>query len=89
MRCFKEWKYGSYREPYLRQPHVVGRPCKMELGISAVLLVLAIIEFCVALAASMYSCQFACCGKEGCCRDSTKGKLRTAVDTKVTLISHD
>ena len=55
----------------------------MELGISAVLLVLAIIEFFVALAASIYSCQFACCGKEGCCRDSTKGKLRTVAIQKL------
>ena len=88
-RCFKEWKYDNYRGTYYRNPYIVKRACKMELGLSFVLLVLAIIEFCVALAASICSCQFACCGKEGCCQDSTKGKLRTVVKTGVRRILHD
>ena len=50
-----------------------------EIALSAVLLVLVVIEMFVALAASIYGCQFACCGKEGCCRSSTKGKLNSTL----------
>ena len=59
------WRYErSDRRNYIK-----------EIALSAMLLVLAVIEFFVALAASIYGCQFACCGKEGCCRSPTKGKL--------------
>lgn len=59
------WRYGRIdKTNYIK-----------EIALSAMLLVLAVIEFFVALAASIYGCQFACCGKEGCCRSPTKGKL--------------
>ena len=68
----RPYYYGSYYWRY-------GRSDKTnyikEIALSAMLLVLAVIEFFVALAASIYGCQFACCGKEGCCRSPTKGKL--------------
>lgn len=52
-----------------------GHPRTKEIALSAVLLVLAVIELFVALAASIFGCKFVCCGKEGCCQSSTKGKF--------------
>lgn len=72
-RCFEKTTFIGNR-PFA-QSSSITRPCTTELAFTGLLFGLSAIEFFVALLASMYSSQFACCGKEGCCQSSKKGNF--------------
>ena len=77
-RCFKKTTFVG-KQPFVQSSYVT-RPCTTEIAFTGVLFGLSVIEFFVALFSSMYSSQFACCGKEGCCQVSKKGNYSCIIE---------